>query len=57
MIITLAKAKVEANYILFKIISVQKGSAISYRSWQLNEDRKFFIEENIRILEENNNGK
>jgi len=39
------------------IISVQKGSAISYRSWQLNEDRKFFIEENIRILEENNNGK
>jgi len=35
------------------IISVQKGKASSYRSWQLNEDRKFFIEENITITEEN----
>ena len=35
------------------IISVQKGKAASYRSWQLNEDRKKFIEENIKITEEN----
>ena len=35
------------------IISVQKGKASSYRSWQLNDDRKFFIEENITITEEN----
>ena len=35
------------------IISVQKGKASSYRSWQLNNDRKFFIEENITITEEN----
>ena len=32
------------------IISVQKGNAKSYRSWQLNADRKFFIEENIKII-------
>ncbi|SVC45265.1 uncharacterized protein METZ01_LOCUS298119, partial [marine metagenome] len=25
----------------------------SYRSWQLNENRKKFIEENIQIIEEN----
>jgi len=31
------------------IISVKSGKAISYRSWQLNQNRKFFIEENIRI--------
>ena len=29
------------------IISIQDGKAVSYRSWQLSEDRKFFIEENI----------
>ena len=34
------------------IISVQDGKAVSYRSWQLNEDRKFFIEENIKIVKE-----
>ena len=34
------------------IISVQNGKAISYRSWQLNENRKYFIEENINIIEE-----
>ena len=34
------------------IISVQKGTAVSYRSWQLNHDRKKFIKENIQILEE-----
>ena len=34
------------------IISVQKGKAVSFRSWQLNEDRKFFIEENIKIVKE-----
>jgi len=40
------------------IISVQKGKAISFRSWQLNEDRKFFIEENIILIkEENTNAK
>ena len=37
------------------IISVQNGNAVSYRSWQLNEDRKFFIEENINIIQEENN--
>ena len=35
------------------IISVQKGTAISYRSWQLNQNRKFFTKENIQIVEEN----
>ena len=39
------------------IISIQNGKATSYRSWQLNENRKFFIEENIKIIEEINNGK
>ena len=34
------------------IISVQNGKAVSYRSWQLNEDRIFFIEENINIIKE-----
>ena len=34
------------------IISVQSGKAVSYRSWQLNEDRKNFIEENIKIVTE-----
>ena len=37
------------------IISVQKGNAVSYRSWQLNADRKFFIEENIKIIKEKKN--
>ncbi len=32
------------------IISVQDGKAVSYRSWQLSADRKFFIEENIKII-------
>ena len=36
------------------IISVQNGRAVSYRSWQLNVDRKFFIEENINIIKEGN---
>ena len=35
------------------IISVQKGRIASYRSWQLNENREKFIEENIKIIEEN----
>ena len=35
------------------IISIQKGNAISYKSWQLNENREFFTEENIKIVEEN----
>ena len=39
------------------IISVQKGNAESYRSWQLNADRKFFIEENIKIIKEGKNVK
>jgi len=34
------------------IISVQNGKAISYRSWKLNKNREFFIEENIKIVEE-----
>ena len=34
------------------IISVQNGSAVSYRSWQLKENRKEFIEEYIKIVEE-----
>ena len=32
------------------IISVQDGSVVSYRSWQLSADRNFFIEENIKII-------
>jgi len=32
------------------IISIQNGKAVSYRSWQLNTDRKYFIEENINII-------
>ena len=39
------------------IISVQKGNTKSYRSWKLNEDRKFFIEENIKIIKEEKNVK
>ena len=39
------------------IISVQKGNAESYRSWQLNADRNFFIEENIKIIKEEKNVK
>ena len=35
------------------IISVQKGTAVSYRSWQLNQNREQFIKENIQIVEEN----
>ena len=31
------------------IISVQKGKAVSYRSWQLNKDRTIFDEEKILI--------
>ena len=34
------------------IISVQNGKAVSFRSWQLSEDRKIFIEENIKITKE-----
>ena len=34
------------------IISVQKGKAVSYRSWQLNQNRKSFIKEDIEIAEE-----
>ena len=34
------------------IISVQNGRIASYRSWQLNENRGKFIEENIKIIEE-----
>ena len=37
------------------IISVQNGKSVSYRSWQLHEDRKFFIEENIKIIKEGKN--
>jgi len=32
------------------IISIQNGKAESYRSWQLNINREFFIEENINII-------
>ena len=35
------------------IISVQKGNAVSYKSWQLNANREFFTEENVKIVEEN----
>ena len=34
------------------IISVQKGKAVSYRSWQLNQNRQSFIKEGIKIVEE-----
>ena len=37
------------------IISVQNGKSISYKSWQLHTDRKFFIEENINIIKEEKN--
>ena len=33
------------------IISVKNGMTASYRSWQLNENREFFVEENINIIE------
>ena len=31
------------------IISVQNGKSVSYRSWQLEQDRKKFVEEKIKI--------
>jgi len=34
------------------IISVKDGKAVSYRSWQLSADRKYFIEENIKTTKE-----
>ena len=34
------------------IISINKGNAVSYRSWQLNQDRTEFIEEKITIIKE-----
>ena len=37
------------------IISVRNGKSISYRSWQLHSDRKYFIEENINIIKEGKN--
>ena len=33
------------------IISVKLGKADGYRSWKLNENRSFFVEENIKIVE------
>ena len=36
------------------IISIQDGKAVSFRSWQLNTDRKYFIEENIKLIKEEN---
>ena len=36
----------------YVIISIQNGKATSYRSWQLNSDREYFIEENINIIKE-----
>ena len=36
------------------IISINKGNSVSYRSWQLNQDRTEFIEEKITIIKENN---
>ena len=33
------------------IISVKLGKVAGYRSWQLNENRSFFVEENIKIIE------
>ena len=35
------------------IMSVKKGISVSYRSWQLNQDRIKFIEEKITINKEN----
>ena len=35
------------------IISVKKGNALSFKSWQLNKNRDFFKEEKIKIIEEN----
>ena len=32
------------------IISVINGKAAGYRSWKLNENREFFIEETIKII-------
>ena len=32
------------------IISVQNESAVSFKSWQLHTNRKFFTEENIKIM-------
>ena len=37
------------------IISVQRGKSVSYRSWKLNTNRKFFVEENIKIIKEGKN--
>ena len=34
------------------IISIQKGKAVSYRSWQLNQNRESFKKEDIKIVEE-----
>ena len=34
------------------IISVKKGNAVSYKSWQLSLDRKNFIEEKINVIKE-----
>ena len=34
------------------IMSISKGNAVSYRSWQLNQDRTEFIEEKIRLIKE-----
>ena len=34
------------------IISIQNGKAKSYKSWQLQQDRKSFIEEKINIVKE-----
>ena len=39
----------------YVIISIQNGKATSYRSWQLNSDREYFIEENINIIKEGKN--
>ena len=36
------------------IISVYLGKVKSYKSWQLHQDRKFFIEENINIINGDN---
>ena len=34
------------------IISIQKGKAVSYRSWLLNQNRESFKKEDIKIVEE-----
>ena len=34
------------------IVSVNKGKATSYCSWQLNKNREFFIKENLKIIGE-----